>query len=55
MNFDFGDEAVTFDGGCGITLRGQMWYFGGTSAPCCTQQVSSKAILKIKIIYSREN
>ena len=40
FNFDYGDE-VSLVYGCGITLRGQMWYFGGRDA--YKRQVTSKA------------
>ena len=49
LNFDYADE-VSLWGGCGITLRGQMWYFGGSRD--YTRQVSSKAIQQIDIIHS---
>ena len=50
-NFDFHyEDEVSLRYGCGITLRGQMWYFGGGFE--YTRQVSSKAILQIQIIYS---
>ena len=29
LNFNYGDD-VSLEYGCGITLHGQMWYFGGT-------------------------
>ena len=51
LNFDYGD-GVSLVSGCGLTLRGQMWYFGGKQA--YTRQVSSKAILQIQIIYSSD-
>ena len=28
MNFEYGDEVVAHNG-CGATLFGQFWYFGG--------------------------
>lgn len=28
LNFEYGD-GVTADTGCGATLMGQFWYFGG--------------------------
>ena len=49
LEFDYGN-GVTLRYGCGITLRGQMWYFGGSNA--YIRQVSSKAILQIHIIHS---
>ena len=49
LKFDYGDK-VSLYSGCGLTLRGQMWYFGGNQA--YTRQVSSKAILQIQVIYS---
>ena len=48
LNFDYADE-VSLQSGCGITLRGQMWYFGGYGD--YRRQVSSKAIKQIKIIH----
>ena len=45
LEFDYG-YGVSFFEGCGITLRGQIWYFGGHGD--YTRQVSSKAILKIQ-------
>ena len=41
LEFDYGDD-VALVSGCGITLHGQMWYFGGTGD--FTRQVSSEAI-----------
>ena len=41
LNFNYGDD-VSLEGGCGITLHGQMWYFGGNGD--YTRQVTSKAI-----------
>ena len=49
LEFEYGDE-VYMKYGCGITLHGQMWYFGGWGD--YAQQVSSKAILQIQLIYS---
>ena len=48
LNFNYGDD-VSLAGGCGITLRGQMWYFGSGAN---LRQVCSKAILQIYIIHS---
>ena len=51
VDFDFHyEDEVSLKEGCGITLRGQMWYFGGEGD--YKRQVSSKAILQIEIIYS---
>ena len=41
LEFDYGN-GVSLEYGCGLTLRGQMWYFGGYAGH--TKQVSSKAI-----------
>ena len=44
---------MSFDNGCGLTLRGQMWYFGGRDA--YNRQVSSKPILQIEINYLKKS
>ena len=41
-DLDF-EYQVSLDRGCGLSLRGQMWYFGGGGT--YSRQVSSKAIL----------
>ena len=41
LKFDYGTD-VSLKYGCGLTLRGQMWYFGGSYA--YKRQVSSKAV-----------
>ena len=41
LDFEYGND-VSLWGGCGITLSGQMWYFGGWDD--YARQVSSKAI-----------
>ena len=41
LEFDYGN-GVSLVGGCGLTLRGQMWYFGGGTG--YERQVSSKAM-----------
>ena len=48
FEFEYGNDVSLFYG-CGLTLRGQMWYFGGSNA--YKRQVSSKAILQIQIIF----
>ena len=48
LEFDYGTD-VSLKYGCGLTLRGQMWYFGGNGD--YKRQVSSKAILQIQIIF----
>ena len=40
LEFDYGNR-VSLQSGCGITLLGQMWYFGGNGE--YKRQVSSKA------------
>ena len=53
LELDYGDE-VSLHYGCGLSLRGQMWYFGGRSGyktAGYSRQVSLKAILPIQIIY----
>ena len=41
LDFNYGVE-VSLKYGCGLTLRGQMWYFGGFGS--YIRRVSSKAI-----------
>ena len=41
LEFDYGTD-VSLIYGCGLTLRGQMWYFGGGTG--YERQVSSKAM-----------
>ena len=47
LDFAYGNE-VSIGFGCGLTLNGQMWYFGGNDR----RQVSSKLILQIQILHS---
>ena len=47
LNFNYGDD-VSLVAASGITLRGQMWYFGSGAN---LRQVCSKAILQIQIIF----
>ena len=49
LEFDYGNR-VSLSYGCGITFRGQMWYFGGDGE--YKRQVSSKAIEQSEIIQS---
>ena len=41
LDIDYGN-GVSLESGCGLTLRGQMWYFGGSNG--YQRQVSSKAV-----------
>ena len=47
FEFEYGNDVSLFYG-CGLTLRGQMWYFGGRNE--YLRQVSPKVILQIEII-----
>ena len=47
LDFSYGND-VSLKYGCAVTLKGVMWYFGGSQS----RQVSFKANQQVQINYS---
>ena len=52
LDFSYGN-GVSPKEGCGVTLRGQFWYLGGTGSEY-RRQVNQYANFKLKTIFQGE-